>query len=142
MFAENHVFNQNLAVWNVASVKDLSYMFNLADFFNQNISEWNTARVIGIYGLFSQAVAFNTDISKWNTARLTNMDSVCCYGWILNECTFQKKTSMDQACALPSHACGLAARVRPSRVEPCYFVYCMSALGLCSHFRVACTVLP
>jgi surface protein len=62
--------------WNVASVRDMSFMFYGARAFNSDLSKWNVASVSTMSYMFFFATAFNSDLSAWNVARVLQMDSM------------------------------------------------------------------
>ena len=59
MFPATSVFNQDISVWDVSNVEDMSYMFSYANAFNQDISSWNVSSVLYMNQMFADNSAFN-----------------------------------------------------------------------------------
>ncbi len=76
MFGRASAFNQNIGLWNTASVINMSYMFYEASAFNQNIGSWNTTVVTDMGGMFNRASVFNQNIGSWNIINTTNMTEI------------------------------------------------------------------
>lgn len=66
-------FNQPIGSWDVSSVTDMNRMFLGAYYFNQDISNWNTANVRDMAQMFSYANSFNQNVTGWNVAMVTDM---------------------------------------------------------------------
>ena len=63
-------------MWDVSQVTDMSSLFSEKSEFNANISRWNTSQVTNMGGMFWQGSggsAFNQDIGSWDTSQVTNM---------------------------------------------------------------------
>ena len=52
MFYGGGDFNQDISIWNVSNVIDMSYMFFGCKAFNQNISKWNVQKTKASYYMF------------------------------------------------------------------------------------------
>jgi len=52
MFALSFKFNQDISVWDISNVTDISYMWDYTDKFNQNLSSWNTSNITNMEGVF------------------------------------------------------------------------------------------
>jgi surface protein len=64
-------FDQTLADWNVANVKDFSAAFRLSAF-DKDLSKWNTASAETMDWMFYQSASYNDDLGKWDTEKLTS----------------------------------------------------------------------
>ncbi|CAJ1935318.1 unnamed protein product [Cylindrotheca closterium] len=67
------VFNQDISSWDVSSVTDMGYMFQLATAFNQDLSSWDVSSVTNMRWMFQGASAFNQDLSGWDVSSVTDM---------------------------------------------------------------------
>ena len=72
----------NLNLWDISSIKDLSQMFENLQNFNQYIGDWDTSNVENMSFMFvgfkSQGSSwegsfYNQDLSKWNTSKVRDM---------------------------------------------------------------------
>ena len=63
-------------MWDVSSVRDMSFMFFYAFSFNRDIGAWNTSSVRTVNGMFDQAQAFNQDISRWDISSIRDLYNV------------------------------------------------------------------
>jgi surface protein len=84
MFYRCDHFNQNLSMWDVRNVRDMSYMFRGAVAFNGDISGWNTSAVTDMLQMFESASSFDQNLCLWGKQAsaldyVTNMftDSGC-----------------------------------------------------------------
>jgi surface protein len=85
MFIRNGSFNQDISMWNVSKVTNMSFMFyNDAapvSTFNQNIGSWNVGNVTDMGSMFSNlftnasSMDFNQNIGSWNISNVTNFGS-------------------------------------------------------------------
>jgi surface protein len=66
-------FNQDISTWDVASVSDMSRMFENSNAFNQPIGNWDTSNVTDMTAMFVNAMAFNQPIGDWDVSSVTNM---------------------------------------------------------------------
>jgi surface protein len=76
MFNNATSFNQNIGLWDVYNVTDMSNMFNNATNFNQDISLWNVQNVINMSNMFNNATSFNENIGLWNVQNVINMSDM------------------------------------------------------------------
>jgi len=80
MFIRNGSFNQDISMWNVYKVTNMSFMFyNDAapvSTFNQNIGSWNVGNVTDMNNMFRGAKAFDQPIGSWNVGNVTDMGSM------------------------------------------------------------------
>jgi surface protein len=80
MFIRNGSFNQDISMWNVSKVTNMSFMFyNDAapvSTFNQNIGSWNVGNVTDMNNMFRGAKAFDQPIGSWNVGNVTDMGSM------------------------------------------------------------------
>ncbi|OEK04737.1 hypothetical protein BFP71_14920 [Roseivirga misakiensis] len=73
MFEMAISFNEPIAHWEMASVKNMSDMFKDASAFNQNINAWDVSNVQDMSGLFWQATAYNKPLFNWEVDNVQNM---------------------------------------------------------------------
>jgi surface protein len=73
MFSDATSFNQSLNSWNVSNVTEMSSMFANAYSFNGNITSWNVSSVTQFQVMFSNATVFNQNIGSWNVSSAQNM---------------------------------------------------------------------
>ena len=59
--------------WDVSNVKNMSYMFYVAENFNSDISAWDVSNVKNMSYMFYKATNFNSDISGWDVSNVENM---------------------------------------------------------------------
>jgi surface protein len=62
MFYKATSFNQELSVWNVSAVKDMSYMFYGASSFDKPLSTWDVSNVETMQAMFYDATSFNQEL--------------------------------------------------------------------------------
>ena len=79
MFKHAFSFNQDIGIWDVGNVKDMSFMFAGATgisrtIFNQDISKWNVSEVVDMTNMFSNS-KFDQDISSWEIVNITDMNN-------------------------------------------------------------------
>ncbi|WP_334082542.1 BspA family leucine-rich repeat surface protein [Helicobacter typhlonius] len=73
--ARERVDFSGIESWNVANVKDMSYMFGGVENFNEPLGKWNVSRVQNMRGMFGKT-AFNQNIQSWNTASVESMNAM------------------------------------------------------------------
>ena len=92
MFERCTAFNQDISVWDVTNVQNMSFMFYTASSFNKPIGNWERAtpgntstvgNVLDMSYLFAGrhaggviSCSFNQDIGNWNTSSVTNMEAI------------------------------------------------------------------
>lgn len=85
MFFNQRYFNQEIGLWDVSKVIDMSFMLNsytaqlpmtAGEFTNagsDSIKNWNTSNVLNMSSMLSGQPLFNHPIGNWNTSKVTNM---------------------------------------------------------------------
>ena len=73
MFDGAGSFDGDIPHWDVSSVNDVSYMFEGTRLFNQDISSWDVSWVTDMSSMFEDATAFNGDISSWDVSQVNDM---------------------------------------------------------------------
>lgn len=76
LFANCTLFNDDISMWNVSTITDMSGMFSGATAFNQPIGSWNVSNVNDMTDMFANASAFNQDISNWDVSDALVMDGM------------------------------------------------------------------
>jgi len=80
MFQRNGYFNQDISMWNVPKVTNMSNMFYNdsapVSTFNQPIGSWDVSNVTNMSSMFTGAKAFNQPIGSWDVSKVTNMSSM------------------------------------------------------------------
>tara|TARA_B100000886_G_C20313720_1_gene444968 strand:- start:184 stop:894 length:711 start_codon:yes stop_codon:yes gene_type:complete len=76
MFAGCESFNQDLSMWDISNVTEITGMFENASSFNQDISNWNVSNILYMSSLFENASSFNQDISNWNVSAVEIMSAM------------------------------------------------------------------
>jgi surface protein len=78
MFFGAIAFNQNISLWNVASVTTLSSVLSSASVL-VSLKRRNNGleHIVVCSQMFTGASAFNQNISSWDTARVRSMYQVC-----------------------------------------------------------------
>nr|WP_321412168.1 BspA family leucine-rich repeat surface protein [uncultured Allomuricauda sp.] len=71
MFYGTLNFEGDLSDWDVSTITNMSYTFDLSNF-NGDISKWDTQNVTSMESMFRRS-AFNGDISGWDTQNVTSM---------------------------------------------------------------------
>ncbi len=69
-------FNQNINEWNTKSVKNMSYMFQVAKAFNQPLDNWDVSSVTSMRGMFLagyEKADFNQPLDSWDVSNVTDM---------------------------------------------------------------------
>ena len=66
----------NINLWGVGTITNMSGMFNDALLFNQNLNNWNVGNVTNMAEMFRFAYNFNGDITNWNVSNVTNMSEM------------------------------------------------------------------
>jgi surface protein len=51
-FQNKENFNEDISRWNVASVRNMNWMFSGATYFNEDLSRWDVSRAIDMGGMF------------------------------------------------------------------------------------------
>ena len=78
MFEGAAFYNGDISVWNVENVTDMSSMFKGASTFNQDLSAWDAyvGNVTNMSAMFNSATQFNSDITTWDVSAVTDMSSM------------------------------------------------------------------
>ena len=76
MFLEALSFNQDISLWDVSNVTNMSNMFYKASSFNQDISLWDVSNVTNMSIMFREASSFNKSIGDWDVSNVTEMNSM------------------------------------------------------------------
>jgi hypothetical protein len=69
-------FNQPLTNWNVSNVTSMAFMFSGANSFNQPLNSWNVSSVISFAGMFDNADGFNQPLNDWNVSNAESMTAM------------------------------------------------------------------
>ncbi len=69
-------FNQPLNNWNVSNVTTMAFMFSSAGSFNQPINNWNVSNVISFSAMFDEADSFNQPLNDWNVSNAQSMSAM------------------------------------------------------------------
>ncbi|TKA58893.1 hypothetical protein MBOVa_7050 [Mycoplasmopsis bovis 8790] len=72
-FVEAHNFNQSLENWNTINVTNMTSTFSAATKFNGSLKNWKTDNVKSMYSMFAGAENFNQDINHWNVKKVDDM---------------------------------------------------------------------
>ncbi len=77
MFSEctSLVGNESFGFWEVGTIEDMSYMFNVTFLFKQDIGNWDVSNVRTMNHMFHFA-RFNEDLAAWNVSNVTDMGSM------------------------------------------------------------------
>ena len=73
VFEDLSNFNEDISLWNVAGVMDMSHMFKGARSFDQPIGNWQTSLVTTMAHMFDGAAAFNHEIASWDVSNVETM---------------------------------------------------------------------
>jgi len=84
MFKAAHIFNGNIANWDVSNISNMTSLFYHAFLFNQDISAWNVSNVTNMSFMFGSAEAFNQDIGGWNVSSVSNMSNMFNFAFSFN----------------------------------------------------------
>ncbi|SFT12283.1 protein of unknown function, DUF285 [Acinetobacter bohemicus] len=76
MFAECEYFNQPLDSWDVSKVTLFNAMFRSAKRFNQPLNSWNVSSTKNMEQMFDAATSFNQPLNNWNVSNVENMDGM------------------------------------------------------------------
>jgi surface protein len=77
MFSGAGLFNGDLSRWNLAKVRDTSFMFNHSySFEGLGLSSWNVSSVENMEHMFFYAHAFIGDVSTWEVSRVKILDGM------------------------------------------------------------------
>ncbi len=78
MFENAAFYNGDISVWDVDNVTDMSRMFRGASTFDQDLSAWDAyvGNVTNMSGMFNFATQFNSDITTWDVSAVTDMASM------------------------------------------------------------------
>ncbi|WP_405370592.1 BspA family leucine-rich repeat surface protein [Nonlabens sp. Asnod2-A12] len=69
-------FNEDISMWDVSSVTNMSGMFIGADDFNQTINSWDVSNVTDMSSMFEGSEAFNQPLDNWDVSNVTDMSSM------------------------------------------------------------------
>jgi surface protein len=139
LFQNKKEFNDDISMWNVSNVTNMSYMLSHSQFngdisgwnvssvtnmgsmfchtpFNGDISGWNMSSVTYMHGMFHNT-PFNGDISGWNVSSVTDMSMMFCHtpfngdisGW-----------NIDNSCGIFKmvHECAITENHKPNGGNP------------------------
>lgn len=73
IFANNHLFNGNVAAIDTSNVLELEFVFQSSNNFNQPVSSWDVSNCTKFYGVFEGCLSFNQDLNGWNMSKATNL---------------------------------------------------------------------
>ncbi len=73
MFRGAFTFDQDIALWDVSFVRDMTDMFQNASAFSQSIRNWDVVSAISLSGMFDGAISFTADVSRWDVSSVTDM---------------------------------------------------------------------
>jgi surface protein len=77
MFSGAGLFNGDLSRWNLAKVRDMSFMFNHSySFEGFGVSSWDVSSVENMEHMFFYAHAFTGDVSPWEVSRVKILDGM------------------------------------------------------------------
>jgi surface protein len=77
MFSKAVAFNQDLSSWDVSNVTNMSHMFEGDTYaeqsaFNQPLNSWDVSKVTDMSSMFLGALAFNQPLNSWNISNVTS----------------------------------------------------------------------
>ena len=81
----NKYFNEDIGLWDVSNVVNMSYMFMYAISFNQDIGEWDVSSVTYMSCMFHTARSFNQYIGRWDVTNVTRMKGMFYNAWQFNQ---------------------------------------------------------
>jgi surface protein len=64
---------ETISHWDVSSVTDMSYLFDIWEDFNQDLSEWDVSNVTNMSYMFCRCEQFDQDLNNWDVSNVTNM---------------------------------------------------------------------
>lgn len=77
MFLNNSLLvGDELSIWDVSHVTDMSSLFEGTKLFNADIGGWDTSKVINMKKMFSKSQVFNQPISGWDVSHVTDMGAM------------------------------------------------------------------
>lgn len=76
MFQGCTSFNQDVSMWDVTGILDMSNMFNGATAFAQPLRWWDVRSVTNMANMFASAASFNHALNDWNTISVKNMSGM------------------------------------------------------------------
>jgi hypothetical protein len=85
MFDGANSFNCALDSWNLANVKDTSFMFRHAGVFNQPLDSWNVTAVTSMRSMFQYAERYDKPLNSWHTVSVLDMSSMFSFAKIFNQ---------------------------------------------------------
>ncbi len=75
VYGPQHTFNEDISLWNVSNVIDMSCMFNRVTDFNQPLNDWDVRNVRSMRAMFCSS-GFNQPLNDWNVSNVTDMGAM------------------------------------------------------------------
>ena len=85
MFEDAQFFNQPLENWDVSNVTNMSSMFEDASSFNQPLENWDVSNVTNMSSMFEDASSFNQPLENWDVSNVTNMSHMFSNAYSFNQ---------------------------------------------------------